>query len=97
MVNFDIIHYKCGKDSLKTDYKNYKTVQKSDFNNYSNKKEKNVLSAVFRNKKDDLWVEHDVVLKHFRENFNDKGEVDLWEQRDQMIKSFKGKNSSFLQ
>ena len=51
-------------------YKHYKTIDKKDFVIYTKKKdEKIVVSSVFRAKRDDLWVQRDLMIKHFKENF----------------------------
>ena len=67
-INFDLIHHRCRGDPLKKSEKDYKAIISDDFKNYPKTDEKKVSSSVFRNKRDDLWVKRDVVLKHFKEN-----------------------------
>ena len=69
VVNFDLIHHKCRGDPLKNTYKEYKTVKESNFENYLKKDEKKVLSSIFCNKRNNLWVQKEHMIKHFRENF----------------------------
>ena len=70
VVNFDIIYPECRGDQLKKSYKDHKTIEKESVNNYSKEDEKYVLPSVFRNKRDDLLVQRDLIIKHFKENFN---------------------------
>ena len=67
IVDFDIIHHECPGDKLIGNYKDYKTIQ--ELNRYPKEKIKVVLSAAFRNKREDLWVKRDLMIKYFRENF----------------------------
>ena len=67
IVDFDIIHHECRGDKLIGNYKDYKTIQ--ELNRYLKEKIKVVLSAAFRNKREDLWVKRDLMIKHFREIF----------------------------
>ena len=62
VISFDIILHECRGDPLQ----NYKTIEKNDFNNYLKNDEKKVLDAVFRNKKDDLWVRRYLMINHFK-------------------------------
>ena len=55
VINFDIVNHQCRSDQLKKSEKEHKTTENNNFNNYP-KNEKKVLSSVFRNKRDDLWV-----------------------------------------
>lgn len=70
VVDFEIIHGECRGNKLQGTYKGYKTNESKHLDNYPKKEAKSVLSAAFRNKRDDLWVKHDIVIKYFRENFN---------------------------
>ena len=63
VANFDVIHHKCCGNKLKGSYKDYKTI-KND--NYPKKRIKKLVS---RNKRDDLWIQRDLMLKYFKENF----------------------------
>ena len=62
VVNFDIIHLECRGDKLIGDYKDYKTIKTEDLSRYPKKEAEVVLSAAFRNKKDDLWVKQDLIV-----------------------------------
>ena len=66
-VNFDTIHHECRDDKLKFTYKDYKTIKNKHLANYPKEEAKTVLSAAFRNKRDDLWVKRDFMIKHFKE------------------------------
>ena len=70
MVNFDIINQECRGDKLTGTCKDYKAIKNEDLINYPKEEAKHVLSAAFRNKRDDLWVKGDLMIKHFKENFN---------------------------
>ena len=70
VVNFDIIHHECRGDPLKKISKEQKTIEKKDFKYYPKKGIKIVLNSVFRNiDRDNLWVQRDVMIQHFKENF----------------------------
>ena len=66
VINFDIILHESRGDSLQNASKSYKTIEKNDFNNYPKNDEKKVLDAVFRNKKDDLWLRRYLMINHFK-------------------------------
>lgn len=68
VINFDLIHHRCQGDPLKKNERDHKTVTSDDFKDYPRADEKRVLPFVFRNKRDDLWVKRDLMLKHFKEN-----------------------------
>ena len=69
-INFDITHHECCGDKLDNSYKDYKTVKFDDLKNYPEKEKKETLSAIFRNaKRDDLWVQRDLMIDHFQKVF----------------------------
>ena len=69
VINFDIIHHECRWDKLSNSYKHYKTVKAKDLKNYPDKDKKET-SGVFRNvKRDDLWVQRDLMVEYFKKNF----------------------------
>ena len=69
-INFDITHHECHGDKLDNSYKDYKTVKFDDLKNYPEKEKKETLSAIFRNaKRDDLWVQRDLLIDHFQKVF----------------------------
>ena len=69
-VNFDIINHEYRGDILAGTQKDYKTIKNKHLTNYPKEKAKRVLLAVFRNKRDDLWVKRDLMVKDFKDNFN---------------------------
>ena len=69
-INFDITHHECRGDKLDNSYKDYKPVKFDDLKNYPEKEKKETLSAIFRNaKRDDLWVQRDLMIDHFQKVF----------------------------
>ena len=70
VANFDVIHHKCCGNKLKGSCKDYKTIKNEDFNSYPKKESKKILLAVSRNKRDDLWIQRDLMLKFLRKIFN---------------------------
>ena len=62
VVNVDIINHECRGDKLTGTYKDYKTIKSEHLCN--------VLSAAFRNTRDDLRIKRDLMIKHFKENCN---------------------------
>lgn len=70
VINFDIIHHQYWGDPLKKSIKEHKTVDSHDFSKYPKTEEEKVVSLIFRSvNRDDLWVQRDVMIKHFKENF----------------------------
>ena len=70
VINFDFINHQCRGDQLKKSEKEHKTIENNNFNNYpKNEKKKKVMSSVFRNKRDDLWVKSDLMIERFKQNF----------------------------
>ena len=53
VINFDIIHNNCRGDRFDKSVKDPKTVLKTNFVEYPNKAKENVVSALFKNKRDD--------------------------------------------
>ena len=68
MVNFGIINHECCGDKLQGTYRDYKTIKKGKLTNYPKEEAKVVFSVVFHNKRDDLWIKRDLMIKHFKEN-----------------------------
>ena len=50
-------------------YKNIKQYKKHDFKNYCKNEKTKLMSSVFRNKRDDLWVKRDLMIEHFKQSF----------------------------
>ena len=65
VVNLDIINRECRGDKVIGTYKDYKTIKSEHLTDYSKQEAAVVLSNVFRNKKDDLWIKHDLMIKLF--------------------------------
>ena len=63
VINFEIIHHQCKGDPLTKTEKEHKTV--CDFKNYPKDEKNKVLSSIFRNKRDDLWVKRDLMIEYF--------------------------------
>ena len=68
VINFDINH-QCRGDKLQRMEKEYKMLDNADFKDYPKEESKEVASAVFRSKTDDLLLRTDLMLKHLKENF----------------------------
>ena len=70
VINFDIIHYECRGDSLKKCYQEHKPVTKSDLNEYPEDEKTKIVSSVIRNiKRDDLWVQRNLMIEHSKKKF----------------------------
>ena len=69
VVNFDIIQHGCRDDKLQDTYKEYKTIKNENLTNYPKEEARVVFSAAFRNKRDDLWIKRNLMIKHFKGNF----------------------------
>ena len=70
MVNFDIIHHECWVNLLTKSYKEHQTVVSQDLKKYSeNDKDKTVL-ALFRNKRDDLWMQRELMIEHLKKKLS---------------------------
>ena len=69
VIDFDVINHQCRGDKLQRTEKEYKTIDKTDLKDYPEKESKKNLSAVFRNKRDNLWVKRDLMLEYFKKNF----------------------------
>ena len=70
VINFDIIRHECRGDSLKKSYQEDKTVKKSNFNEYPEDAKTKTVSSVIRNiTRDDLWVQRNLMIEHFKKTF----------------------------
>lgn len=70
VVNFDIIHHGYCGDKLENSYKNHKTVRENDLINCLEKEKQEALSGAFRNiKRDDLWLQRDLMIEYLRKVF----------------------------
>ena len=70
VLNSDIIHHECCGDKLKGTYKSYKIIECKNLEHYPKEDAKIVMSAAFRNQRDNLWIKRDLMLQHFKESFN---------------------------
>ena len=70
IVNFDMINHECRGDKLIGTCKDYKTIKSEHLTDYPKKEAEVVLLAAFCYKRDDLWIKRELMIKHFRENFN---------------------------
>lgn len=68
VINFNIIHNQCRGDPSQKSNKDHKTVSKDDFKNYPETDKNKVLSSVFRNNRDDLWIKRDLMTEHVKKN-----------------------------
>ena len=68
VINFNIIHNQCRGDRSQKSNKDHKTVSKDDFKNYPETDKNKVLSSVFRNNGDDLWIKRDLMTEHVKKN-----------------------------
>ena len=66
VVNFDIIHHECRGEQLQKSYKEHKTVVLDDVKEYSNYDKIKTLLAIFRSRRDDLWVR---MIEYFKKTF----------------------------
>ena len=66
IVNFDIIHHQCRWDELKNPVKYYQTVSGKIFKKMPQKDRKKALGACFRLKRDDLYVQRDLMVEYFK-------------------------------
>ena len=62
-MNSDIIHHKCRGDSLTTAYKE-QIVVSEDLKKYPGNDRNKTVLALCWNKRDDLWEQRDLVIKH---------------------------------
>ena len=70
VVNFDIIHHERRGDLMQKSYKEHKTVKELDFFEYPDTGKTKVVSSVTRNiKRDDLWIQRNLMIEHFKKNF----------------------------
>ena len=70
VINSDIIHHECRGDSLKKSYLEHKAVKKSGFNECPEDEKTKTVSSVIRNiKRDDLWVQRNLMIEHLKKYF----------------------------
>ena len=68
MVNFDIIHHECRGNRLTKSYKEHQTVVPEDLKTYPENDKDKTVSALSRNKRDDLWVQRKRIIEHLKKN-----------------------------
>ena len=69
VVNFEIIHHQCRGNPLKKTEKEHKTICADDFKNCPENEKSKTLYAVFRNKRNDLWVKRNLIIGYFKKFF----------------------------
>ena len=65
VINFEIINHQCRGDPLTKTEKEHKTVCRNDFKNYAKDEKSKVLSSIFRNERDDLWIKRNLMTDYF--------------------------------
>ena len=78
LTNFDIIHHESRGDPLQRSVKYYQKIRQENFENIPKQDEHNFISSAIRTKRDDIYIEKDVMKKHFineevKEKFRKKG------------------------
>ena len=63
--NFDLIHHKSRGDSLQFSEKFYKTISVSQLKQIDYPKSYQFVAAAIKSKRDDVFLEKDVIKKHF--------------------------------
>ena len=69
VVNFDIINHEW--NPLQGSYRNYGTIVDKDFNKYPKEQKTKAVSIAFRNKRKEMWVQHNLMIELFK-SFNFK-------------------------
>lgn len=69
VVNFDIINHE--RNPLQGSYRNYGTIVNKDFNKYPKEQKTKAVSIAFRNKRKEIWVQHNLMIELFK-SFNFK-------------------------
>lgn len=69
VVNFDIINHE--RNPLQGSYRNYGTIVNKDFNKYPKEQKTKAVSIAFRNKRKEMWVQHNLMIELFK-SFNFK-------------------------
>ena len=73
LTNFDIIHHELRGDPLNHSVNYYQRIRRENFENISKQDEHNFISNAIRARRDDIYVEKDVMKKHFvDENVKEK-------------------------
>ena len=66
IVNFDIIHNECRKQSLENTIKYYQTIKQDDLRRTRENDKEQFITAAIRSKRDDVNVARDVIIEHFK-------------------------------
>ena len=66
IVNFDIIHNQCRKNSLQNSIKYYQTIKQDDLKLIRKNDEEQFISAAIKSRRDDVNVDRNVISEHFR-------------------------------
>ena len=66
IVNFNIIKNKCNGQPLQNSVKYYQTIHKDDLKYAKEEDKEEFISAAIRSKREDLYIEKDIINQHFR-------------------------------
>ena len=66
-MNFDVIYNDISKSKLEKSIKDYKTVNKEDFDGYDHMIKDNMISLAHRSDRDDIFFAKDLDRTHFFE------------------------------
>ena len=77
IINFDIIYHECDGRPLTNTVKYYETIHKNDLEKAKEEDQSDFISEAIKSNKDDLYIEKDIVNRHFKMsqeaiNFRDK-------------------------
>ena len=65
LTNFDIIHHESRGDVLEHTLKYYQQIHAKNFENISNQDEYDFISSAIKSRRDDIYIQKDVMKKHF--------------------------------
>ena len=66
IINFDIINHQCRGDPLTNSIKYYETIHENDLKLAREEDRDDFISESIKSNKEDLYVEKDIINKHFR-------------------------------
>lgn len=64
--NFDLIHYQCRREKLQNSRRYYETIFDSDFKNFNDRTNNQVIQSAIKAERDDILFEHDVLKSHIK-------------------------------
>ena len=68
-INFDIIYNDICKSKLQKSIKDYKTINKEDFDNYEHRVKGNMISSAHGSERDNIFFAKDLDRTHFLEKY----------------------------